>query len=242
MAFIKKGAAMVNILVVEDDRTLLKVMCAFLEKKGYRALPAGNGAEALALMEREHIDLMVTDIMMPGADGFALTGEVRGAGCTFPILMVTARERFEDKERGFGAGADDYMVKPIDVNEMALRVEALLRRAKISAERSLSFGRTRLEYDMLCVIGERETVELPQKEFLLLFKLLSYPGRIFTRQALMEEIWGLDSDSEERTVDVHISRLRDKFYRSEDFEIVTVRGLGYKALIKARGAGTANVL
>ena len=221
---------MFNILVAEDDQTLLKVMCAILSKKGYNALPAKNGAEALEVMEKEHIDLMITDIMMPEMDGYELVAEIRSSGITFPILMVTAKEKFEDKEKGFESGADDYMVKPIDVKEMVLRVEALLRRAKISTERCLSFGKVRLEYDMLTVIGENETIELPQKEFLLLFKLLSYPGKIFTRQSLIEEIWGMDSSSEERTVDVHINRLREKFDDWEDFEIVTVRGLGYKAV------------
>jgi DNA-binding response OmpR family regulator len=221
---------MFNILVVEDDHTLLKVMCAILAKRGYNALPAENGEDALAVMEKEHIDLMITDIMMPEMDGFGLTDEIRSGGFTFPILIVTAKEKFEDKEKGFRYGADDYMVKPIDMKEMVLRVEALLRRAKISTERNLSFGKVRLDYDMLTVAGESETIELPQKEFQLLFKLLSYPGKIFTRQSLMEEIWGIDSNSEERTVDVHINRLREKFYDWNDFEIVTVRGLGYKAV------------
>jgi DNA-binding response OmpR family regulator len=207
-------------------------MCAIISKKGYNALAAENGAAALSVMEKEHIDLMITDIMMPETDGYSLTAEVRNSGFTFPILMITAKEKFEDKEKGFGFGADDYMVKPIDVKEMVLRVEALLRRAKISTERSLSFGKIHLDYDTLTVSGENETVELPSKEFLLLFKLLSYPGKIFTRQSLMEEIWGMDSNSEERTVDVHISRLREKFYKWSDFEIITVRGLGYKAVKK----------
>ena len=221
---------MFNILVVEDDKTLLKVMCAILGKRGFNALPAENGMAAFAVMEKEHIDLMITDIMMPEINGYDLTAEIRNSGLTFPILMVTAKERFEDKEKGFGYGADDYMVKPIDVKEMMLRVEALLRRAKISTEHSLTVGKMRLDYDMLTVAKESETVELPQKEFLLLFKLLSYPGKIFTRHSLIEEIWGMDSDSEERTVDVHINRLREKFYGWDDFEIVTVRGLGYKAV------------
>ena len=221
---------MFNILVVEDDRTLLKIMGTVLSKKGYHVLPAENGQVALDLMEKEHIDMMITDIMMPHVDGYSLTSAVREGGFTFPILMITAKEKFEDKERGFGYGADDYMVKPIDVKEMALRVEALLRRAKISTERRITFGKVHLDYDMLTVQNESTTLELPAKEFLLLFKLLSYPGKIFTRQSLMEEIWGMDSNSEERTVDVHISRLREKFYHWEDFEILTVRGLGYKAV------------
>ena len=221
---------MFNILVVEDDRTLLKVMCAILSKKGYNTLPAENGEVALDVMEREHIDLMITDVMMPKMDGYGLTSEIRAAGYAFPVLMVTAKEKFEDKERGFGSGADDYMVKPIDVKEMVLRVEALLRRAKIATERCLTSGRVRLDYDIMSIVRDDETVELPQKEFLLLFKLLSYPGKIFTRQSLMEEIWGMDSNSVERTVDVHINRLREKFHDWDDFEIVTVRGLGYKAV------------
>ena len=220
---------MFNILVVEDDPTLLKIMCAILEKRGYNPLPAENGESALGVMDKEHIDLMITDIMMPGMDGYTLTSELRNSGVSFPVLIVTAKEKFEDKEKGFGFGADDYMVKPIDMKEMVLRVEALLRRAKISTDRNLSFGRVRLDYDMLTVAGGSEIVELPQKEFQLLFKLLSYPGKIFTRQTLIEEIWGLDSNSEERTVDVHINRLREKFYNWKDFEIVTIRGLGYKA-------------
>ena len=221
---------MFNILVVEDDQTLLKVMCAILTKKGFNTLAAENGAMALEFMEKEHIDLMITDIMMPDLDGYSLTAEIRNAQHTFPILMVTAKEKFEDKEKGFGFGIDDYMVKPIDVKEMVLRVEALLRRAKISTERSITFGKVHLDYDMLTVQNNNETLELPTKEFLLLFKLLSYPGKIFTRQSLMEEIWGIDTNSEERTVDVHISRLREKFQNWPDFEIVTVRGLGYKAV------------
>ena len=221
---------MFNILIVEDDQTLLKVMCAILKKKGYNPLPAENGNVALKIMEKEHIDLMITDIMMPELDGYGLTAEIRNGGFAFPILIVTAKEKFEDKERGFTYGADDYMVKPIDTKEMVLRVEALLRRAKISTERSISFGKVHLDYDTLTVSGESETIELPSKEFLLLFKLLSYPGKIFTRQSLMEEIWGVDTNSEERTVDVHISRLREKFYKWSDFEITTVRGLGYKAV------------
>jgi len=224
---------MFSILVAEDDQTLLKVMCAILSKKGYIPLPAHNGADALAIMEKEHIDLMITDIMMPEMDGYNVTAQIRSCGFSFPILMVTAKEKFEDKEKGFGYGADDYMVKPIDVKEMVLRVEALLRRAKISTERSLSFGKIHLDYDMLTVSRENETIELPAKEFLLLFKLLSYPGKIFTRQSLMEEIWGMDTNSEERTVDVHISRIREKFHKWNDFEISTVRGLGYKAVKNA---------
>jgi DNA-binding response OmpR family regulator len=221
---------MINILVVEDDSTLLKIMCAILSKKGYKPFPAENGTTALDIIEKEHIDLMITDIMMPGTDGYRLTEELRKSGYSFPILMVTAKEKFEDKEKGFGFGADDYMVKPIDMKEMVLRVDALFRRAKISTDRSLSFGKVRLEYDMFTVSKENETVELPQKEFLLIFKLLSYPGQIFTRHTLIEDIWGMDSDSDERTVDVHIKRLREKFYNWADFEIITVRGLGYKAV------------
>lgn len=221
---------MVNILVVEDDPTLLKIMCAILSKKGYNPFQAINGTQALDVIDNELIDLMITDIMMPEMDGFSLTDELRSSGYKFPILMVTAKEKFEDKEKGFVFGADDYMVKPIDIKEMVLRVEALLRRAKISTERSLSFGKVRLECDMLTISRENETVELPQKEFLLLFKLLSYPGQIFTRQSLLDDIWGMDSDSKEQTVDVHIKRLREKFYNWTDFEIVTIRGLGYKAV------------
>jgi DNA-binding response OmpR family regulator len=215
--------------VVEDDVSLRQIMCAVLTKNGYKATGAGNGNEALDVIDREQVDLIISDIMMPEMDGFQLTQELREAGYQMPILMVTAKDRFEDKQQGFLLGTDDYMVKPIDMNEMVLRVGALLRRAKIATEHQLTFGSTVLDYDSLTVSNGTESVQLPKKEFYLLFKLLSYPNKIFTRAQLMDEIWGIDSETDERTVDVHVNRLRDRFRDWKDFEIVTVRGLGYRA-------------
>lgn len=220
---------MFNILVAEDDKNLRKLMAAVLKRSNYTAFCAENGREALELLEREHIDLVICDIMMPETDGYELTNTLRRSGSNLPVLMVTAKETFTDKQRGFLAGADDYMVKPIDLNEMILRVGALLRRSQIANEHKLTIGGITLNYDTLTVVrGEKETV-LPPKEFYLLFKLLSYPKHIFTRQQLMDEIWGMDSEADERTVDVHIKRLRERFQDWPEFEIVTVRGLGYKA-------------
>lgn len=221
---------MFNILVVEDDVTLRRIMCAMLSTNGYKATPAADGMDALSALEEEHIDLIISDIMMPNMDGYELTRELRDAGYNIPILMVTAKERFEDKQRGFLAGTDDYMVKPIDMNEMLLRVGALLRRAKIANEHKLVCGRTVLDYDSLTVTVCGNIIQLPQKEFFLLFKLLSYPGKIFTRTQLMDEIWGMNSETDERSVDVHINRLRERFRDCDDFELLTVRGLGYKAV------------
>lgn len=167
---------------------------------------------------------------MPGMDGYALIRHLRNSGYSMPILIITAKERFEDKQKGFQTGTDDYMVKPIDVNEMVLRVGALLKRAKIATERRTVCGRTVLDYDALTVFADGQETLLPQKEFYLLYKLLSYPNKIFTRQQLMDEIWGIDSTTDERTVDVHVNRLRDRFRSCEDFHILTVRGLGYKAV------------
>lgn len=222
---------MFNILVCEDDASLRRVMCTVLDKHGYTAIPADDGQQALDILDSEHIDLIISDIMMPGIDGYQLTQDLRDADYTLPILLVTAKERFEDKQRGFMSGADDYMVKPVDMEEMILRVGALLRRAKIANDHKLSYGGTTLDYDSLTVIADGQSLQLPQKEFYLLFKLLSYPNKIFTRAQLMDEIWGMDSETDERTVDVHINRLRDKFKNSRDFDLVTVRGLGYKAVV-----------
>ncbi len=214
---------MFNILVVEDDEKLRQLICTVLIKNGYHAIGTKDGMEALDMIEKEYIDLIVSDIMMPNMDGYELTKMLREADYNLPILMVTARESFKDKQKGFLVGIDDYMVKPIDVNEMVLRVGALLRRAKIVNERKLICGNTMLDYDSLTVYQDGDTFTLPQKEFYLLFKLISYPNKIFTRQQLMDEIWGMESESDERTVDVHINRLRERFQKCCDFEIVTVR-------------------
>lgn len=221
---------MFNILVVEDNLNTRKLMEDVLLDERYTPLLAANGQEALDILEHQHIDLMITDIMMPGMDGYTLTEQLRDAGYDFPILMATAKETIKDKRKGFIVGTDDYMVKPIDEEELILRVKALLRRAKIVNERKVIVGKVTLNYDSLTVSRESERITLPQKEFILLYKLLSYPDTIFTRMQLMDEIWGFDSQTDEHTVSVHIGRLRERFDTWPEFEIVTVRGLGYKAV------------
>jgi len=222
---------MFQILVVEDDKNVRRLMETVLTRYGYEPLSAKDGYEALEVLDRKHVDLIILDVMMPRMDGYEFTNTLRMSGCNIPILMVTARETQNDKKRGFIVGADDYMVKPVDEEEMVLRIAALLRRSQIAGERKLTVGKTTLFYDGFAVKVDEKMLELPQKEFLLLFKLLSYPGKIFTRRQLMDEIWDMDSESDERTVDVHISRLRERFRNSPDFEILTVRGLGYEAVL-----------
>ena len=221
---------MFRIMVAEDDAALQKLFCRVLDRNGFSTVGVSDGLEALELMEREFIDLIVSDIMMPRMDGYTLVQTLREGGSTVPVLMITARDAFRDMEQGFRSGADDYMVKPINVNELVLRVNALLRRAGMVSERQLTFGNTVLDYDALSVSEGESVTVLPQKEFQLLYKLLSSPGQIFTRQQLMDEIWGMDSSTDARTVDVHINRLRDRFRGNTDFEIRTVRGIGYKAV------------
>ena len=224
---------MFHILVVEDNANTRKLMGAVLQQNGYEPVLACDGVEALEILDKKHIDLIVLDIMMPRLDGYEFTETLRASGCELPILMVTAKEKPADKHKGFIIGTDDYMVKPVDEEEMILRIAALLRRSKIVNEHRLTVGQTVLDYDSMSVSAENVTTELPKKEFLLLFKLLSYPNKIFTRRQLMDEIWDMDSDTDERTVDVHINRLRDRFRTNDDFDIVTVRGLGYKAVKRA---------
>ena len=221
---------MFHILVVEDNDNTRKLMEAVLSQNGYEPIPARDGVEALEVLDRKHVDLIVLDIMMPRMDGYEFTETLRASGCELPILMVTAKEKPADKHKGFLIGTDDYMVKPVDEEEMLLRIAALLRRSRIVNEHRLEIGGTVLDYDSLTVTCAQGVLELPKKEFMLLFKLLSYPNKIFTRRQLMDEIWDMDSESDERTVDVHINRLRDHFRGSDDFDIVTVRGLGYKAV------------
>lgn len=225
---------MIKILVVEDDIKLNKLVRKALEEEGYDAYMALNADSALQMFKEDHYDLIISDIMMPVKDGFALAEEVRELNANVPILFMTAMDDFEAKKRGYELGIDDYMVKPIDTQELLLRVRALLRRSQIVSERKLVVGNTVLAYDSLTATTPEGEIELPQKEFYILYKLLSYPGKIFTRSQLMEEFWGADSDSAERTVDVHITRIRDKFKNNEDFEIVTIRGLGYKAVKKQK--------
>lgn len=219
---------MFNILVVDDNDSIKKLITTYLIRDGYNVFAASDGLEALEVFDKEHIDLMIADIMMPNMDGYTLTNELRTSKYNFPILMITAKESFEDKKKGFSVGTDDYMVKPIDFDEMLLRVTALLRRAKISNEHKIVVGDITIDYETLTVTTKTETFLLPKKEFYLLFKLLSYPKKIFTRQDLLDEIWGFDNETDGRTVDVHIRRLREKFDGLEEFKIVTVRGLGYK--------------
>lgn len=207
-------------------------MQAVLEEAHYTVTTAENGVQALDILGREHIDLIVLDIMMPEMDGYTLTKELRDVQDTIPILMVSAKQLPADKKKGFLVGTDDYMTKPVDEEEMLPRIRALLRRAKIVSEQRIVIGNVVLDYNSMTVTGHGKTQELPQKEFLLLYKLLSYPGQIFTRIQLMDEIWGMDSDTGWETVTVHIGRLRKRFEGWDEFEIVSVRGLGYKAVRK----------
>ncbi len=223
---------MFKILVCDDDKHTRLLLKAVLEAEKYEVFCAKDGVDALALLEKEHIDLVVLDIMMPNMDGYEFTETLRENNNNLPILMVSAKQLPEDKRRGFLAGTDDYMTKPIDEVEMLLRIKALLRRAQIANERKIVIGAVVLDYDSLTVTKDNIATELPQKEFLLLYKLLSYPGKIFTRIQLMDEIWGADSDTGWETVTVHIGRLRKRFEGWNEFTIESVRGLGYKAVKK----------
>lgn len=223
---------MFHIMVAEDDKNTRKLMCTVLSQNGYQPVPAVDGVDALEILDRQHVDLILLDVMMPRMDGFEFVKTLRDGGCNIPVLMVTARETSADKIAGFKAGTDDYMVKPVDDEEMLLRISALLRRSHIANEHKLTAGDTVLDYDALTVKCMDTTYELPNKEFMLLFKLLSYPGKIFTRRQIMDELWDMESDTDERTIDVHVNRLRERFRDNPDFDIVTVRGLGYKAVIK----------
>lgn len=221
---------MFQILVVEDDNDLRNLFCRFLEKNSFTALRAENAEKALDILDKEYVDLIITDVMMPGMDGFAFLRELRASRIELPVLIITAKGDITDKEIGFSSGADDYMVKPVDLNEMVMRVTALLRRARSTSEKKLTFGNTVLSYDSWTVSDGNSSQILPQKEFMLLYKLLSYPGQIFTRQQLLDDIWGIEDVTDSHTLDVHISRLRDRFRTNSDFKIITIRGLGYRAV------------
>lgn len=223
---------MFTILVAEDNADMRELFCTVLTDGGYRCIAAVDGCDALEIMQKEYVDVIIVDLMMPNMDGYELTKALRDAKADTPILMVTAKDQFDDMQRGFKCGADDYMIKPVNVRELVLRVEALLRRAKISSEKRIVVGSTVLDYDALTVTLHGKETILPQKEFYLLYKLLSYPNKIFTRPQLMDEIWGMFSETDERTVNTHINRLRERFCDCDDFEIITVRGLGYKAVKK----------
>ena len=221
---------MFKVLVVEDDRDLRQLFARVLQRSGYETLEAGDGQQALEVLEREYVDVIISDIMMPVMDGYELVRSLREADMNMPVLMITAKDAFDDMRRGFLSGTDDYMIKPVNVNEMVLRVGALLRRAQMTSEHRQVIGNTVLECDSLTVRSGGESMTLPQKEFMLLYKMVSFPGRIFTRQQLMDEIWGYDSDTDTHTVDVHIGRLRERFRGNTDFRIVTMRGVGYKVV------------
>ena len=223
---------MFHILVVDDDKNTRLLLKAVLESEGYTVYAAANGEEALTVMDQQHIDLVVLDIMMPKMDGYEFTKTLREAQNNLPILMVSAKQLPADKKKGFLVGTDDYMTKPIDEEEMLLRIKALLRRAQIVSDRRIVIGDVVLDYDSFTVSRKDEVQELPQKEFLLLYKLLSYPGKIFTRIQLMDEIWGAESDTGWETVTVHIGRVRKRFEGWDEFELQSIRGLGYKAVKK----------
>ena len=226
---------MFNILVVEDDKNLRKLVTTYLQRNKYNTYEATNGEEALNVLDQSYIDLIVSDIMMPKMDGYELIKSLREAKYDVPILIITAKSEIEDKKEGFLLGADDYMVKPIDIEEMLLRIQVLLRRSKSASEKKIQIGDLLLNYNQLSVIKKDKVYNLAQKEFYLLYKLLSTPNTIFTIQELIEEVWGLESDSDYRTVDVHIKRIREKMKDVDEFEIVTIRGIGYKAIIHEKG-------
>lgn len=222
---------MFHILIAEDNKNTARLMKAVIKRAGYEVFQAANGAEALEITDKQHIDLIILDIMMPVMNGYEFTEHLRSCGDNTPILMVTAKDLPEEKCRGFLVGTDDYMVKPVNEEEMLLRIKALLRRAQIVNERKLHIGKITLDYDAFTVSRDGISQTIPQKEFLLLYKLLSYPDQIFTRLQLMDEIWGMESNTVDTTVNVHITRLRRRFEKWPEFEIMAIRGIGYKAVI-----------
>ena len=221
---------MFKILIAEDDTELRQLFTHVLNKNGYDVTGVDNGKKALDALSNDYYDMVISDIMMPVMDGYELVRSLREINKTIPVLMITAKDAFDDMRMGFLSGSDDYMIKPVNVNEMVLRVGALLRRAQMITERKLTIGNTVMECDSMTVLHEGVSSVLPQKEFMLLYKMASFPGKIFTRQQLMDEIWGYDSGTDSHTVDVHIGRLRDRFRDEKDFKIVTMRGVGYKVI------------
>ena len=221
---------MLHILVVEDDLDLNGLFCRTLQRSGYIVHSASCAAEALSLLDAEHINLMISDVMMAGMDGFELVQSLRASGFNLPILLITAKGDIADKQTGFLSGADDYMVKPINLQEMLLRVQALLRRAKSVSDQKLQYGGTTLEYGTWTLRDKNGSQVLPPKEFQILYKLLSYPGQIFTRQQILDDVWGMEDYVDSHTLDVHMSRLRERLKGNEDFEISTIRGLGYRVV------------
>lgn len=229
---IRRKENVFQILIVEDDKELSQLFQKVLEKNGYQVKSASDGAQALEVLDKEYIDLIISDIMMPVMDGYELVSELRSAGYQIPVLMITAKGSFDDMRQGFLSGSDDYMVKPVNVNEMVLRVGALLRRAQILNEHKIVIGSTEFDYDAMTVTTDKESLVLPKKEFLLLYKLAASPGRTFTKQQLMDEVWGYETEADPHTIEVHIGRIRERFKDNPDFEIVTMRGIGYKVVKK----------
>lgn len=223
---------MFKILLVEDDNELNRLFCRTLEKSGYEVYSALDATQGLDILDKESVDMVISDVMMPGMDGFTFVKQLREAGMNLPVMMVTAKGDIMDMQSGFGSGADDYLVKPVNLQELLLRVQALLRRAKSVSDRCLTFGNTKLVYDTWTVSDKNGSQVLPQKEFQLLYKLLSFPGQIFTRQQILDDIWGVEGYEDSHTLDVHMSRLRERLKQNEDFEIITIRGLGYRAVKK----------
>lgn len=221
---------MFQVLIAEDDRELRQLFQHVLVKNGYSVTGVSDGKEALQELEKGYYDIVISDVMMPVMDGYELVRALRETNNNIPVMMITAKDAFDDMRMGFLSGTDDYMVKPVNVNEMVLRVSALLRRAQMINERRQTIGNTVLECDSLTVTVDGSKYILPQKEFMLLYKMASFPGRIFTRQQLMDDIWGYDSETDTHTVDVHIGRLREKFSNNKDFKIITMRGVGYKVV------------
>lgn len=222
---------MINILVVEDDTKLNQIVCTYLNDSGYKAKGSLNARDAYDLMYNSLYDLIISDIMMPGIDGFEFAGTVRQINKTIPILFMTAKDDIVSKQKGFKLGIDDYMVKPINLDELVMRVGALLRRANIMEERSMTVGNLSMDADAMTATISDEEISLTLREFNILYKLLSYPKKTFTRAQLMDEFWGVDSDTCLRAVDVYVTKLRDKLSACDGFQIVTVRGLGYKAVL-----------
>lgn len=224
---------MFKILVVEDDKELRELFRTVLEKNGYNVLIANDGREAIEVLGSEYVDLVISDVMMPYLDGYGLTKILRESGEQTPVMIITAKDTFDDMKEGFTAGADDYLRKPVDLNEMLLRVSALLRRSQMISEKRQLVGGAELILESFTVRADGVDTVLPQKEFLVLYKLASYPGKIFTKQQIMDEIWGYESDTDQHSVEVHIGRLRERFRDGKDFDIVTIRGVGYKLVKKA---------
>ena len=223
---------MFKILIAEDDKELRLLFQRVLTRSGYAVQGACDGKEALAMLDKDYFDLIISDVMMPNVDGYELVSSIRDSGRNIPVLMISAKDAYDDMRQGFLSGSDDYMVKPVNVNEMVLRVGALLRRAQMINDRRQTIGSTVMEYDSMTVTTGGESIVLPQKEFMLLYKMASYPGKIFTRQQIMDDIWGYDTETDPHTVEVHIGRLREHFRDNPDFQIVTMRGVGYKVVKK----------